>query len=74
MKSSIEIAMERTRGMAKSLTEEQKRRIAEVRQKYEAKIAECEIMIDDPEKRAREIARLQRERDEQIRSIREESS
>ena len=75
LKSAIEIAMERTQAMVKdlSLSEEQKRQIAEIRQKYGAKIAECEIMISDPEERARQIARLERERDERIRSIREGS-
>jgi hypothetical protein len=56
MKSAVELAMERAGKLAGSgtnpLTDDQKAKIAELRKKAEAKIAEARIMLDD------KIARL----------------
>ena len=46
MKSSYELAMERMGGGDKSLTEEQKAKIAEIDSKYKAKIAERKIFLE----------------------------
>ncbi|VAX16400.1 hypothetical protein MNBD_NITROSPINAE02-38 [hydrothermal vent metagenome] len=51
MKSAIELAIEKANemsgGKSKSLTGEQKKKIGEIRQIAEAKIAETRIMLDD---------------------------
>ena len=59
MKSAYELAMERF-GPTKSMTDEQKLRIAEIDKRFKAKIAELEIMrqgaidnaADEPERQA----------------------
>ena len=45
MKSAIELAMEKTGGDRKKLTEAQKKEIAEIRSKAKARMAEEEIMF-----------------------------
>ncbi len=51
MKSAIELAMEKANemsgGKGKNLTNEQKKKIGQIRQIAEAKIAEARIMLDD---------------------------
>ena len=46
MKSSYELAMQRMGGGDKSLTEEQKAKIAEIDSKYKAKFAERKIFLE----------------------------
>jgi len=70
LKSAWELAMEKTKnageGKAITLTRDQKQEIAEIRKKYEARIAEAEILITDPEKKEKELDYLRRERDRKI--------
>jgi hypothetical protein len=51
------------------LSSQQKNEIAEIRKVYAAKIAEVEILIQETEKREKEIERLRRERDRKIESL-----
>ena len=90
-KSAYELAMERLRkkdaaeGIAeRSVTDEQKAEIAEVRRVYEAKVAEAEILfkstiagVFEPDERAkladghrRDLQRLQDERERKLAKIR----
>jgi hypothetical protein len=74
LKSALEIAMEKSEKMGGDeeivrLSPQQKNEIAEVRKVYAAKIAEVEILIQETEKREKEIARLRRERDRKIESL-----
>jgi len=70
LKSAWELAMEKTKNVGGedtvALTPDQKQEIAEIRKKYEAKIAEAEIIITDPEKKEKELDYLRRERDKKI--------
>jgi hypothetical protein len=70
LKSAWELALEKTKNVggedAVTLTADQKREIAEIRKKYEAKIAEAEIILTDPEKKGKELDYLRRERDKRI--------
>lgn len=91
-KSAYELAMERLRQKDREagvtdrpLTDEQKTKIAEIRQFYDAKLAEREILHQDSLRKARsheEVAklgeeltqdrgRLERERDRKIAEVRE---
>lgn len=74
MKSAYELAMERMGGAGPSVTDEQKKAIAEIDSKMKAKIAETEITFDqqlaselDPAK----AAFLQQTRQQQIAKIKE---
>ena len=74
LKSALEIAMEKSKKMGGDeeivrLSSQQKNEIAEIRKVYEAKIAEVEILIQDPEKREKDIERLRRERERKIESL-----
>ncbi len=74
LKSALEIAMEKSKKMGGDeeivrLSSQQKNEIAEIRKVYVAKIAEVEILIQETEKREKEIARLRRERDRKIESL-----
>ncbi len=74
LKSALEIAMEKSKKMGGDeeivrLSSQQKNEIAEVRKVYAAKIAEVEILIQETEKREKEIERLRRERDRKIESL-----
>ena len=74
LKSALEIAMEKSKKMGGDeeivrLSSQQKNEIAEIRKVYAAKIAEVEILIQETEKREKEIARLRRERDRKIESL-----
>ncbi|MBP1713331.1 MAG: hypothetical protein H6Q42_1534 [Deltaproteobacteria bacterium] len=77
LKSAWELAMEKTKNVggedAVALTADQKREIAEIRKKYEARIAEAEIIITDPEKKEKELDYLRRERDRKIESFYEKA-
>ena len=73
LKSAWELAMEKTKNVggedAVTLTADQKQEIAEIRKKYEAKIAEAEIIITDPEKKEKELDYLRRERERKIEGV-----
>ncbi len=74
LKSALEIALEKSEKMGGDeeivrLSSQQKNEIAEIRKVYEAKIAEVEILIQDPEKREKDIERLRRERERKIESL-----
>ena len=85
MKSAYEIAMEKLRkssGPQKSLTDAQKRRIAEIEKKYEAKTAEARMTFDRrlaaappaeraavQDERVTELARIERQRDAEKESV-----
>jgi hypothetical protein len=73
LKSAWELALEKTKNVggedAVTLTADQKQEIAEIRKKYEAKIAEAEIIITDPEKKGKELDYLRRERDKRIAGV-----
>ena len=77
LKSAWELAMEKTKNVggedAVTLSADQKQEIAEIRKKYEAKIAEAEIIITDPEKKEKELDYLRRERDRKIESFYEKA-
>ena len=67
LKSTLDLVMEKLKGVEKELpelTQAQKERIAEIRRKYEAKIAETKILQEDNEKLRLEIARLEEKRKE----------
>jgi hypothetical protein len=73
LKSAWELALEKTKKIggedAVTLTADQKKEIAEIRKKYEAKIAEAEIIITDPEKKEKELDYLRRERERKIEGV-----
>ncbi len=74
LKSAWEIALEKSKKMGGEedlvrLSSNQKEELAEIRKVYEAKIAEAEILIQDPEKREIEIDRLKRERERKIETL-----
>jgi hypothetical protein len=77
IKSSYEIAMEKIKKMGiddtQSLTEEEKNRVAEIRSKYEAKIAEKKILLKDAPELPDEIRFLECERDSKIEKLYNES-
>ncbi|MGE5253939.1 MAG: hypothetical protein ACM3N7_08240 [Planctomycetaceae bacterium] len=70
LKSAWELAMEKTQKMGgdeiPSLSPDEKKEIAEIRKVYEAKFAEVEILLQDPEKKDLELDRLRRERDRKV--------
>jgi hypothetical protein len=73
LKSAWELALEKTKNVGGedvvTLTADQKQEIAEIRKKYEAKIAEAEIIITDPEKKEKELDYLRRERERKIEGV-----
>jgi len=74
LKSALEIALEKSEKMGGDeeivrLSSQQKNEIAEIRKVYVAKIAEVEILIQETEKREKEIERLRRDRDRKIESL-----
>lgn len=77
LKSAWELAMEKTKNVGGedvvALTGDQKREIAEIRKKYEARIAEAEIILTDPEKKEKELDFIRRERDRKIESVYEKA-
>jgi hypothetical protein len=71
LKSALEIALEKSKKMGGEeelvrLSSQQKNEVAEIRKVYEAKIAEVEILIQEPEKREKEMERLKRERERKL--------
>jgi len=73
LKSTIDVAMEKTNQMigkeTAGLTDEQKRRIAEIRREYEAKGAEKKILLAGSEELAAELQKLNRKKEEKIEAI-----
>lgn len=73
LKSAYEAALEKMKSMdiddAQSLTEEQKNSIAEIRNVYDAKIAEKKILLNNEENLPEEIAFLERERERKISEV-----
>jgi hypothetical protein len=72
LKSTLDLVMEKLKGVEKELpglTQVQKERIAEIRRKYEAKIAETKILTTDKEKLGPEIVKLEEKREEEIAKV-----
>ena len=73
LKSAYEAALEKMKSMdiddAQSLTDEQKDRIAEIRNVYDSKIAEKKILLCNEENLPEEIAFLERERERMIAEV-----
>jgi len=73
LKSAYEAALEKMKTMgiddAQNLSQEQKDRIAEIRNQYGAKIAEKKILLKHEENLPDEIAFLERERDRKIEDV-----
>jgi len=73
LKSTLDVAMEKTNQMigkeAPRLTEDHKRRIAEIRREYEAKGAEKKILLAGSEELAAELQKLNKEKEEKIEAI-----
>jgi len=77
LKSTLDLVMEKLKGVEKELpelTQAQKERIAEIRRKYEAKIAETKILTTDKEKLGSEILKLEEKRGEEIARVYREPS
>ncbi|HEY2045648.1 MAG TPA: hypothetical protein VGG93_03600 [Candidatus Udaeobacter sp.] len=80
MKSAYELAMERLQKTAPSLslTEEQKKQLAEIDSKYRAKIAEKELFLTDQIRKAQtqgkvdEIGSLEKQLASDVRRLQEE--
>jgi hypothetical protein len=72
IKSTIDLIMEKLdkEGERLSFTEEQKMEIAEIRKIYDAKIAEKKILLRGDEQLEREIAWLEKQRDDKIEKVR----
>ena len=73
LKSAYEAALEKMKSMdiddAKSLTEEQKDRIAEIRNVFDSKIAEKKTLLKNDDNLPEEIAFLERERERKIAEV-----
>ncbi len=73
LKSSYEKALEKMEKMGmddtKKLTEEQKKRVAEIKKNYEAKIAEKKILLSGSPELPDEIKTLERKRDDEIEKL-----
>ena len=73
LKSAYEAALEKMKNMdmddAQSLNDEQKNRIAEIRNIYDAKIAEKKILLQNEENLTEELAFLERERERLIAEV-----
>jgi hypothetical protein len=72
LKSTLDLVMDKFKGAEKempALTQAQKERIAEIRRKYEAKIAETKILTTDREKLGPEIMKLEEKREEEIAKV-----
>ena len=76
LKSTLDLVMEKLKGVERELpglTQAQKERIAEIRRKYEAKIAETKILNTGEEKLGLEILKLEEKRNEEIEKVYKES-
>ena len=73
LKSTLDVAMEKTNQMigkeTPNLTDDHKRRIAEIRREYEAKVAEKKILLGGSEELAAELRKLNKEKEEKIEAI-----
>ncbi len=73
LKSTIDIALEKmnriTGSDAKVLSDEQKRRIAEIKKEYEAKVAEKKIMLAGTDELAGELQKLLLEKERKIEAV-----
>ena len=73
LKSALDLAMEKADKMfgkeVPGLTDDQKKRIAETRKEYEAKVAEKKILLAGCEELTAELQKLNREKDETIEKI-----
>jgi len=73
LKSTLDVAMERMKTMVGEeelkLTDDQKKRIAEVRKAHEAKIAEKKILLAGCEELVAELAKLKEEQTARIEAI-----
>ena len=73
IKSSYEIALEKINKMgiddAQALTGDQRELVAEIRKKYDAKIAERKILLKNAPELPDEIRKLEQQRDEEIQEI-----
>lgn len=73
LKSSLDIAMERMKQIVGdeelSLSDDQKRRIAEVRKEYEAKAAEKKILLAGNEELTAELQSVSQEKENKIKAI-----
>lgn len=76
LKSTLDVAMGRMKQMIgeeeMNLSDDQKRRIAEIRKEYEAKVAEKKILLAGAEELSIELQKLNREKDEKIQAIHQE--
>ena len=76
LKSSLDIAMDRMKRIVgddePSLSENQKARIADLRNEYEAKVAEKKILLAGSEELTIELKRLDEEKEGKIKAIYEE--
>ena len=76
LKSTLDVAMGRMKQMLgeeeNDLTDSQKRRIAEVRKEYEAKVAEKKILLAGAEELSVELQELNRKKEEKIKAIHQE--
>ena len=73
LKSAYEAALEKMKTMgiddAQNLSDVQKERIAEIKNFYNAKIAEKKILLEQEENMPDEIAFLERERERKIEEV-----
>jgi hypothetical protein len=73
LKSSLDVALERMKKIVGedevSLSDDQKRRIAEVKRDYEAKAAEKKILLAGSEELTAELQRVSQEKEEKIKAI-----
>jgi hypothetical protein len=78
LKSTLDIAMERMKNMLGEeevkLTDDQKKRIAEVKTEHEAKIAENKILLAGAEELAAELQKLKETQAARIEAIYQESN
>ncbi|MCX8011867.1 MAG: hypothetical protein N3A64_01750 [Desulfobacterota bacterium] len=77
LKSTIDLVMEKLKEVGKELPEltpAQKERIAEIRKKYEAKIAETKILNKNNENLPFEIQKLEEKRDKEIAQVYQEKT
>lgn len=72
LKSTLDIVMEKLKGMdskVQGLNKDQKEHIAEIRRKYEAKIAEAKILLNGNENLPAEIQKLEEKREAEIQAV-----
>ena len=73
LKSALDLAMEKANKMMgdeiAGLTDDQKKRIAETRKEYDAKVAEKKILLAGCEELPAELQKLNSEKEEKIEAI-----